>query len=397
MFALATPQGIAQRADQRDVLWWLPPDTESVVAARGPFPVRIRTNELDAKGEREWFTKKASQAAIRTEFEQLPLELFHSLDLATALRGFTVAFSMQGSRHFRNPLPGSEVMEYEGCSIVIFEKELDALGANLVRTMGRKATDRQIIAGTQVLIFREKSEQAEWTYFLALPQPNVLLVANDRGYLQEVLERMRQRTTVRALPDQLPEWGFLDPTAQFWGLRHYDRSQAKQDPTSPFSEDRTFGPGDPKAIGVLFSLDPKSARSAVITSFSGDETRVRNTASAGVSISQPQDGVKYDVRLRSPKPGVLEQIVTLDRSSNAGLFRVDSAGSTWARHVFLGYGGRPETFSLAASLVPDPGADRRAVRSGWPFPLPIPSLIRSPIRSLWLPFSGPDSRPPSLG
>src|SRR5262249_37415279 len=115
---LHSAQGAAQIFDQEELLWWLPADTESVVTARGPFP--LRPHPKDEKDDGHWFTKKGSLAEIRLEFEQLPLELFMSLDLDTALRGSTVALAMQGSRHFRDPLPGLEVMDFEGCSIVIF-------------------------------------------------------------------------------------------------------------------------------------------------------------------------------------------------------------------------------------------------------------------------------------
>jgi len=54
-------QGAAQILDQEDLLWWLPADTESVVAARGPFLVPIHSDQDEKDDERAWFTKKASQ------------------------------------------------------------------------------------------------------------------------------------------------------------------------------------------------------------------------------------------------------------------------------------------------------------------------------------------------
>jgi hypothetical protein len=304
-----------QTVKQKDLIGWLPADTESVVAARGPFLIPAESDATSEKDQQEWFTKQATQAEIRTRFEELPLELYYELDLTAALRGYTVSYAMQGSRHFREPSHGSEVMEFEGCSIVIFEKNLDGLDSIIGRMPSRKGASKETIGGTRVLVMHEKSEDAEWTYILALPRPNVLLVANNRQYLQEVLERMTQEKAPRALPDQLPEWRFLDANVRFWGLRHYDPTQAKMDPTSPLGEDRTINSGDPKAIGLLFALDPKNERTLVITSISGDEAMVKAEASKGQSLSEPQDGVKYVVKLRSPKPGVLEEIYTLDRTS----------------------------------------------------------------------------------
>ncbi len=313
------PRVTAQAVTQEDLLWWLPPDTESVVAARGPFPLPIGPSD-DEENDQEWFSRKATQAEIHVAFEQLPFELFYGLELETPLRGSIVAFAMQGSRHFRDPLPGLEVMDFEGCSIIVFESESSGQVSSLVPTLAKKANRTEVVAGTRVLVFREKSGDAERSLFLAAPRPNVLLVANNLPYLQEVLERMAQRTTPRALPDQLPEWRFLDPAVRFWGLRHYDRTQAKEDATSPFSEVRTFGPGDEKAIGILFTLDPNNQQEAVITDFSGNEAIARDAARAGRITSEPQEGVKFEIKLRNPKAGVLEQVYTLDRSSTLDYF-----------------------------------------------------------------------------
>jgi hypothetical protein len=112
----------------------------------------------------------------------------------------------------------------------------------------------------------------------------------------------------------------LDPAVQFWGIRHFDRSQAKLDPSSPFSADRTFGPGDEKAIGRLFALDPSNQRTAVFTYFTADEDAVRDSARRGTEVEEPQAGVKYEVKLRSPRPGVLQHVYTLDRSSTLDYF-----------------------------------------------------------------------------
>jgi hypothetical protein len=98
-----------------------------------------------------------------------------------------------------------------------------------------------------------------------------------------------------------------------WGLRHYDRTQAKYDPTSPFGEDRTFGPKDDLAIGLLVTLAPSNPGNAKITEFTGDEAKIRDAAEKGTAVSEPEEGVKFAVKLRTPKPGVLEQLYTIDQ------------------------------------------------------------------------------------
>ncbi len=306
-----------QAVDQKDMIWWFPADTESVVAARGPFPIPTNPNETSERNGQERFTKQASQPEIRVVFEQIPLELYYYLDLglAKAQRGDTVAYAMQGSRHFREPSHGADAMEFEGCSIMVFGRDLDGLESIIARMPNRKGASTEIIGGTRVLILNEDSKYVEETDFIAIPRPNVILVANNRQYLQEILERMTQKRASRALPDQLPEWRFLDANARFWGLRHYDATQAKMDPTSPLEGDSAFGRSDPKAIGVLYALDPKNERTLVITSLSGDEAKVRAEVGTGQSVVEPEGGVTYTVKLRNPGPGVLKQIYTLDRTS----------------------------------------------------------------------------------
>ncbi|MGB6826536.1 MAG: hypothetical protein WBE41_00745 [Terracidiphilus sp.] len=245
----------------------------------------------------------------------MPLELFYEFDLAKLLKSSAVVYALQGSRHFREPQGGAEVMDFEGCSIIVFEKDLGALVGSIQQAAAMDGARNDVIDGIRVLISEEKSEGAVFTRILAFPRSNILLVANNRKYLQEVLARMSQNRTPRALPVQLPEWRLLDPNARFWGLRHYDPTQAKLDPSSPLGEDRSYVPGDPKAIGVLFALNPKNEQSLVITSLSGDQAAVKAEANRGKNVDEPQDGVKFEVKLQSPKPGVLEQTYTLDRTS----------------------------------------------------------------------------------
>ncbi len=305
------PRNTAQPVNSQDLMWWLPTDTESVVAARGPFLIPTGSNETSDENDPGWFTRKTTQTEIRSAFEELPLEVFTDLDLTKTLKNATVAYAMQGSRHFRAPQGGSEeVMDFEGCSILVFERDLGLLINVIQQSLVNSGARSEMIGGVRVLVDQDE------TSLLAFPRPTVLLGATNRQDLLEVLARMAQRKTSRALPVQLPEWRFLDANARFWGLRHYDPTQAKLDPTSPLGEDRSFDPGDPKAIGVLFALDPENEQILVMTSLTGDEAKARADASSGKAVSEPQEGVRFEVKLVNPKPGVLERIFTLDRSTS---------------------------------------------------------------------------------
>lgn len=183
------------------------------------------------------------------------------------------------------------------------------------KASGWENAETESIGGTRVLVAQDKSDDAGETYFAASPLPDVLIIANDQRYLRDVLDRAKERSTLRAFPSELPEWRSLPNSARFWGLRHYDPTQAKMDPTSPLGGDTAYVQSDPQAIGVLFALAPDDERSLAIKYFSRDEAKAKAEAAKGRAVNEPQEGVKYELKLRNPSPGVFETIYTLDRSS----------------------------------------------------------------------------------
>lgn len=319
-FSFATEdQAQSHTIDQETLLWWLPPDTETVVTARGPFTIPL---PKETEGQ-SWPKSRASSSDIQAELEQLTMEVFYGLEIAKPLRDNTVLIAMQGSRHFRDPLPGFEVMDFEGCSILVFERDLNQRGVARLQSLAQNATRREIIAGIPVHIFHKKEGIAEWDLLLAVPRPNVVIAANNLQYMREVLERIAERKSPRALPPNLLEWQFLDPTVRFWALRHYDRDQASHDATSPlnvpkyhaFAADETFSTGDPQAIGIVYMLDRNNEKRIISTYLSGNEAKIRESAAKGTVKIEPQEGVKFEEKRQSPKPGVLQRIYTLDHSS----------------------------------------------------------------------------------
>ena len=315
-FACTVAAQDVRNPDQEQLLSWLPADTESVVAARGPFAIAAAWSEDEEK-----LGRSVPLKMVRAAFQQLPLELLYGEhpDVSKALRGETVLLSMQGSRHFRNPKGGLEVMDFEGCSITVFTNNV---GTKLAAVMGR-ATRREGIAGVNVYVFHEKMYGAEWDRFVALPLPNLLLLASDRSYLQEVLERIAGKSGERALPATLPEWRYVMQGARYWGLRHYDRSQAKLDPTSPFGDVRAFTERDDKAIGFAFAVDPTDERSAIMTSISDDPSK-SNAAQKGHKVASPEQGVRLEIRLQSPAAGVVQQVWKLNQGEALSYFILET-------------------------------------------------------------------------
>jgi hypothetical protein len=144
-----------------------------------------------------------------------------------------------------------------------------------------------------------------WTSYLALPGNDVVVVATNRDYLEAVLTRRKGDAQKRALPDSLPEWGVIDPNASYFGIRHYDRSQAEDDPSSPFGGRKAANFPDERAIGFAFSIDTATPRRATMTYFSGDPSLTPGQPPFRV-MSTAAEAQYIDSQFRSIGPGVVQ-------------------------------------------------------------------------------------------
>ena len=117
---------------------------------------------------------------------------------------------------------------------------------------------------------------------------------------------MQSNKGERALPGNLPEWKYIDTKSRFWGLRHFDRSQAKTDPSSPFGGRKSANFPDEHAIGVTFVFDPGRGRSATITYLSDDETIMAKASASILAMGQEREARGLDTKYRELAPGVVQ-------------------------------------------------------------------------------------------
>ena len=216
-----------------ELLWWLPPDTETVQVTQTP----------DKPAHGPLFD---GMEFVRGEIGIG--DVSYADILVQHLRTARIKATVDGARRFRPP-SGLGSTLYEGALIILFERPLPD-GRALIAALVKNAVKVEEIQGVTTVEFRDTLESDMWTSFIATPRPDVLVVAYDRHYLDELLRRRRTRTGARALPNNLPEWRWVDPNAPFWALRHFRRDGAGADPTSPFAKDRSFSLFDPDAIGV---------------------------------------------------------------------------------------------------------------------------------------------------
>jgi hypothetical protein len=127
---------------------------------------------------------------------------------------------------------------------------------------------------------------------------------------------MHQRGQTRALPDSLPEWKHVDTRARFWAVRHYDRGDAQNDPSSPLSgEQLEANWPDTEAVGIVFNWDPGQSKFATIKYLSGNKDALRLFADQYAKI---EEGFKPVIRLA--EPGVVEMVVNLAERDESPLF-----------------------------------------------------------------------------
>ena len=171
-------------------------------------------------------------------------------------------------------------------------------------------------------MFEQKLESDIWTIYVAFPKPNLVLACTNRDYLRDVLERIGGKAGQRALDERLPEWKYVGTAEPFWGLRHYDRSQAGRDPTSPFVDRNVLGFADGQASGIAFRFDPGKGNVGTISYFSNTRDILgfleRQTPLSMKGLVDPT--IKVPVRYREVTSGVAEVEYELGDALPVSLF-----------------------------------------------------------------------------
>jgi hypothetical protein len=153
-------------------------------------------------------------------------------------------------------------------------------------------------ATAQILDFLHKEPlkeppQKEDENWLVLARPDLLLLSNRREMLVQILDGMAGGSKARALPADLPEWGHVDRTASFWGLRHYSAK------SKPIRGQRGFDAAelplpDAAATGVTVQFDGSKQRLEIhylSTNPLSELSVVVNKRQRDFSADQPEAGV----------------------------------------------------------------------------------------------------------
>jgi hypothetical protein len=292
-------------------LFWLPPNTETLLVAQGPFEVAPVEPGDPRQGESPPMERMLQLFACG------PSANAERSTLLKSLKDLKIAFVMEGARGFRSP-KGLGLMPYEGCHIMVFKDDLKTAQDDFVKALKAANAEEKQIVGQKTFVIKSKLENDQWTFYFTMPKPNIILAATDQAYLEDVLKRiaMKEKPADRALPDSLPEWKHVNRKAGFWGIRHYDKTNAKNDPSSPLTnEKRAANTPDPDAIGLVFEYDPHKKNVVSVKYLSSNE---RAGGIAAMAWSHEQEGLKPAIRQKTK--GVVEITVDLSDEKSKQMF-----------------------------------------------------------------------------
>jgi hypothetical protein len=228
VLTIAAPLPCTAEAPQltRDVLSWLPGDTESVVAA-GTFTIRSSRNVSPYES---MYPRKASIWRLRS-MAISPLRLLEHGKYYKKLTGAKVRLAVGAGRRFEM-LNNRGARRFQGCHVIIC-KDLGQIYDWMLDTLREDAKSISHVAGHEIFVFdsflknNKRVEEAGWEgVFVALPDNTTILCASHEGFLAEMLRRRQDPTQDRNWPESLDVWNHVDHSSTAWLARWFDGESA---------------------------------------------------------------------------------------------------------------------------------------------------------------------------
>ena len=209
LISAASAQNLSPRVEQ--ALSYLPPQSETLAVESGPIVVPIdKEKELE-----NW-----RNMGIQSSQSIMPANLQLSV-VASALAGRTIELSLEARSNFRPP-KGLGLMPYDGSGLIYLKPQAGQT-RDLLKSKVWKKMKRVTLAGQQVGVFEEKREYDLWRIYVAVPRPDLIVLATDRASMITTLARMqRPNLTDRAFPSSWSGWKLVDTNAPFWAIRRLD-------------------------------------------------------------------------------------------------------------------------------------------------------------------------------
>ncbi|WP_435017863.1 hypothetical protein TA3x_005483 [Tundrisphaera sp. TA3] len=195
---------------------WLPEDTETLVVARN---ATLTINDA-------WVALKWPEIGVANAIYDLDVHSHKSLE---PLLGKKIDLIVRGGRNYEG-VSSFGSLRSESSTILLFPADLGDAGRKLIEAFRKNAKSVRTILNREVYVFPSPIKKEPWVkkttwegaYFVLL-KPDTLLYATSDRYLEEVLRRVNDDRGIRALPDDLPEWKYVNFAAPAWVVRHFPK------------------------------------------------------------------------------------------------------------------------------------------------------------------------------
>jgi len=228
-----------QYVNINSVLCWLSADTQSLLVTNGPFKL---PNAADITDEQMPHRKAAESIPL---LAVLPAAEMSSQKFYPTIAGRRIHLAVEALGQY--PQGRDPNILSRGLFIVCFEKDED--WDKVVIALSKRASSTSLYQRLEVFAFSEPSDfsrpdrSERINMYVCSPKPELLMISASLSELHNALDRMREHATTQiALPKTLPEWKYVDETAQFWAIRHCEKQ----------SDDPTLLPPDAIGIGVVY-------------------------------------------------------------------------------------------------------------------------------------------------
>lgn len=223
--------------DEVERIWrWFPADTETMIVARD-VPWKLSGAETPSPPPATDEERRAlQQEAVVAWTRQVALGRLLTLGGGNMLqpgkyladmKGRSVPLVVYGGRDYE-VVSAFGSYRYHGASVVVFANDARDDLDGLLAAIAKDAPETRDMDGHKVYFFPADENEMESVYrlepwqgtYLTRVAPTILLCATSDVYLKEMLGRMDEAPHDRALPQDLPEWKYVDTSASVWGLRH---------------------------------------------------------------------------------------------------------------------------------------------------------------------------------
>ncbi len=220
------------------ILDWLPVDTETIIVAQEPFSLI----EHDQNGSLKALTMAQGYVlGLLAGAEDEKLE--------KALLGRTIRLAALGARAFADHPPDERnaspfgLIAYQGCATYAFAEPIPESSLS-------RQPDEALMGHPLWVSKSTQNDQPDTdAYLVVIPNPDLLIVCNNRDFLTAMVSRMASPQKARALPADLPEWKLVDRHTPLWAVRHYRTEREKVDPSN--ARNILALESDPEAAGLI--------------------------------------------------------------------------------------------------------------------------------------------------